>query len=243
MNKHLLLIGDLGSGVNLVKNLCLLDKSFDCPWQDRYNFFLSTYKNSTLKNWLSYEHQTRFWKSRYGFDLSNTLDYRDLTRINRTVFINHSAFWQQNQLDMFEHSCNMVLLAPMSDQGLRWQIRAYVEKKGIDKLHNFSFENEGLEKPAYINKHGLENYYKFNVLNMYEIIKKRRDQLAKKLTVFDMSNVYKGHNDIVQYFNNCGLSIPPQLADNLYKEWYSKHWDYNTTDQWIWNESYFNGHN
>ena len=243
MNKHLLLIGDLGAGTNLVKNLCLLDKSYDCPWQDPFNFFLTMYKDTDFNNWLFYEDQTRFWQKRYGFDLSNNLESRDLKNINRTVFINHSAFWQQDQLDKLKDSCDIIFLAPMSDKGLRWQIRAYVVKKGIDKLHNFSFTNPSIEKQSYIDQHGLENYYKFNVLNMYEIIKHRRDQLAKKLTVFDMSNAYKGHNDIVQYFNTLGTNIPTHLANELFNEWYSKHWDYTTTDQWMWNKRYFNGIN
>ena len=143
-------MGDLGAGANLVKNICLLDRSLKCPWQDRYEFFKSVYAKTTFNSWLTLEYKTRFWNQIYGFDLSDDLTFHDLSGLERTVFINHSAFWEFENLRKFEPYCDIVFLTPLSEEGIRWQIRAYVEKKGVEKLHNFSFENPEVELPQYV---------------------------------------------------------------------------------------------
>lgn len=239
MPKHLLLIGDLGSGVNLVKNLCFLDTAFDCPWSNRYSTFKNGYKNSQLENWYAFEHKTRFWHSRYGFDLSNSLKFHSkIAEIPRTVIINHSLFWEYENLDLYKSYCDVVFLAPLSDQGLRWQIRAFVEKNKIENLHNFSFADPCREKTAYIQQHGLEQYYHFNLLNMYEIFKQRRDELADKIEhTFDMTPLYQGRNQITEFLNSTfDLDIPADQAQHIYQLWHQLHWDYEQTDNWKWKD-------
>ena len=244
MNKHLLLVGDLGAGANLVKNICLLDRSLKCPWQDRYEFFKSVYAKTTFNSWLTLEYKTRFWNQIYGFDLSDDLTFHDLSGLERTVFINHSAFWEFENLRKFEPYCDIVFLTPLSEEGIRWQIRAYVEKKGVEKLHNFSFENPEVELPQYVETHGQIEYQKFNVMNMYEICKRRRDDMLKEgIRVFDMSAAYRGENKITEFFNTAvNLNIPQEQSTDIFTQWHKLHWNFKDTDKWEWGEKY-NGYN
>jgi hypothetical protein len=245
MSKHLLIVGDLGAGANLVKNICLLDQQFDCPWVDRYKVFQDIYKSTSFTQWLKDEYKTRFWKSLYGFDLSDSLEYQNLVGLKKTVFINHSAFWEYENLVKFQESCDIVFVAPLTDEGLRWQIRAYVEKRGINNLHNFSFLNPEVEKPSFIEQHGINEYYKFNVLNMYEILKERRDAFLSKneISYFDMTPTYKGQHNIAKHFNeNFNLNIPQEESNKIFDLWYKCHWEFDQTDNWEWGEKY-NGYN
>lgn len=241
MSKHLLLIGDLGAGANLVKNLCLLDRSFNSPWKNPYSTFKSLYSSTNFKNWLRQEQKTRFWNSQLGFDISDDLGIHDLSTVDKTVFINHSAFWQTEKLQHYKDTCDILLVAPLTDQGLRWQIRAYVEKKGIDKLHNFSFQHPETEAPEYISKFGINEYYKFNVQNMFEICTRRRDELvASGMDVLDMSFAYAGTNNIVDYINSTyKTNIPVDQAHEIFELWHNLHWNFEDTDNWEWNEKYY----
>jgi hypothetical protein len=74
---------------------------------------------------------------------------------------------------------------------------------------------------------------------MYEICRRRRDDLVNKVAVFDMSDVYQGNNNVVDYLNEkFNINIPIDQANDVFDVWYRLHWNYDSTDDWKWNERY-----
>ena len=148
--KHLLLIGDLGVGTNFVKNICFTDLSFSAPFD--LNYLSTIYKTSEKdlsKFWLGREYNTRNWKHAWGVDLSDNITndaVEKLKIIPKTIFVNHSSFYnnddQKNKLLNLINVSTVILLIPETMQGFNWQMRAYISKKGVHNMHNFSFPTD-----------------------------------------------------------------------------------------------------
>jgi hypothetical protein len=239
MIKDFLVIADLGAAGNLIRNLMLLGKT-DWPGQtDRLLIILNQYPTELqLNNWLKQEYQLRFWKQQYGLDLSDNLDhvlFESLPTVELPrVWLNHSAFWQEEQFQWFSSHCNIVYIAPSTLAGLEWQIRSYVSKKTLSLLHNFSFENSHDQQcQEYIQQHGIDSYYEFNIRNMKEIINQRQQRFwtlipdGIKLELLLTGSPTEIHNAMLK---KTGLNIDVQQVDLVVTAWRKLHW--NDTPNW-----------
>ena len=183
VNKPLIIIGDLGAGTNIIKNLLILDHRynfFDNHTQDRKSKIFSLYPRKLKNNlhvWLTTEYTTRTWQSLYGIDLSDNINVNNvikvLDRINGAVFINHSAFYQHKEVLQLQKHFNLVYILPKTLNGLQWQIKSYAEKITVDNLHNFTTSSDA-ERTTLINKHGMKIWNEMNLTNMFYICKQRR---------------------------------------------------------------------
>lgn len=183
-----IVVGDLGSGVNLVKNILLTSPDVDWPYleSDRFNFLVKTSYPESLKSdmsqWVILESKVRLWGQLYGADIAD--EYQD---INTSTIIARS---QTHRLVFISHWCNIALelkkqypgikiisLYPENFSELLWQVKTYIDKRGIDKIGNFSFaDNIEQSKKNYIEQHGIDTYYKFNISNMVGIFNDRASQ-------------------------------------------------------------------
>ena len=184
----IIVIGDLGAGTNLVKNILLLNEEVDwpnVPTDNRLNFLKETayplHLKDNLTTWTSFEYKFRNFKGCYGVDVSD--NYADLntqlvaekSQNNKIIFVCHWPEYAVRLKNIYP-SIKLVSLYPETNFELLWQIKTYIDKVSIEKLQNFSFgENIESQKAQYINTFGEDEYYKFNVLNMIEILNKRKD--------------------------------------------------------------------
>jgi hypothetical protein len=194
--------------------------------------------NLELKNWLQQEYRLRFWTQYYSLDLSDNLDcelYRQLPTADLPrVWLNHSAFWQEEQLAWFADHCNIVFVAPTTATGLEWQIRSYASKKTVPLLHDFCFEHSReQQRRQYIETHGEQAYHTLNIVNMKHIIDQRQQLFVNhwrnRLIALELlltGSAEQIHTAIKQLTN---LYIPTDAIDQVVTAWRGLHWD-NTTD-------------
>ena len=242
MVKSILLLGDLGSGVNLIKNILFTDEKYKAPFNKKIldSIYLNHDKNQLHKTWLEEEYATRNWKNYFGFDLSDEIPVNLNQCLNqlksKTIFVNHSCFFSESDRRTISTAENLRIIAciPKSEAGLQWQVRAYIEKKGIENLHNFSFEeNIEKEKQQYIDTFGKENYYKLNILNFYEAVKNNRDSvknfcLKNNFDILNTEELYKGNYDCLKNIT----SIDDTQAKTIFSRWLKLHWDYKDTENY-----------
>lgn len=245
--KHLLLVGDLGVGTNFVKNICFTDLSYESPFKlDYLNTIYKSSNEDLSKFWLTREYNTRGWQDKWNIDLSDNIAddaIEQLKLIPKTIFVNHSSFnnmLHRNKLLDISKELKTILLIPETLQGFNWQMRAYISKKGLTKMHNFSFPTDvEKNKKIFIEQYGLESYTKFNLCNMYEICQ-RNWHSAKEF--FELNNMPILYTDDL-YKNKFEDFLSKLLAiedinlniDNskkMYKEWLAFHWPYEETDNW-----------
>ena len=184
-------VGDLGAGANLVKNVLLLSPEVDFPYcvESRLDYIKNLvypgYLKNNLNQWIKHEYKLRRWKEHYDVDIAD--QYADIgtTKVIQTsqsskiIFITHRVDIA-TALKQKYPGIRLVSLYPKNDQELKWQITAYISKIGIENLHNFTFsDNIVQQKNDYINEFGLESYYQCNVLNMFEIMKERASDFEK----------------------------------------------------------------
>ena len=233
MVKDFLIIADLGAAGNLVRNLMLLGNT-DWPLAtDRFTRILNQYPaDLALDNWLDQEYQLRFWKQHYGLDLSDNLDNMQFSQLSAVelprVWLNHSAFWQQEQFDWFSKHCNTVYVAPSTPEGLEWQIRSYMSKKTLPLLHDFCFEhNRDQQRREYVQQHGIDAYYKLNVENMKEIIDQRQQQFWNQIpNGIKLELLLTGSPAQIQTAleQTTGLTIDVQQIEQVVTAWRRLHW-------------------
>ena len=214
-DKNLILIGDLGVGTNLVKNIFFLDSKYT-PLFD-FNRVYEIYKSKNFDNWIKNEYTTRKWKEH---DISDVVPSTlQLPKTPCTIYINHSCFHTPSDLDiLLEQDSNLIVLIPESDLAFDWQIRAYIEKVG--NVHNF-----GGETPE------------MNLVNMYEIMYERKNIIRelcteKKIPILYTDSLYEGNfkkffEDSKQY-----VKINYNQAETIYTAWHNCHWDYSQTRNW-----------
>jgi hypothetical protein len=232
----ILTVGDLGAGTNLVKNVILLSKDVDFPIStvDRYQYILDTVYPSNIKNnmstWTHYEFKLRRWKKWYGVDIADNFhDISNSLTIQRSlqskiVFLTHTPETASRLRETYS-KINVVYLYPESDFALRWQIKTYIDKLGVENLFNFSFNSDcESRKKDYIQQHGLENYYSFNVLNMYEILKSRvEDYKALDGIGIEIGTIANG--DWVKMLSEkLNIELDVDLAIKLINHWHSLHY-------------------
>ena len=247
--ENLLVVADLGAAGNLVKNIVLQSPDVDFPYPDRLKTILAQYPDSLRhdkKSWLHFEYRLRQWKKLHGVDLSDDLNWTDyqthcLVREKPVVFLNHSAFYQVPEFLKFYEKLKTLVVVATDDWQVKWQVRAYVEKKGIEELHDFSFESDKQQQiEQFIRDHGAEEYYRTNIDNMYEIMKQRASEM---LTYIDSSHVLPlewiivtgDDQRIVDRIEKCfGISIPFDHASIILETWRKLHWPTEETLDWKW---------
>jgi len=231
----IIVVGDLGSGVNMVKNVLLLSPEVDFPIAP--NSRLEYIKNlvypdqlkDNLKNWIKFEYKLRNWKSLYQIDIADfyadidTPKVIEISQHSRIVFITH---WPDIALQLKNKYSNIKLIAlyPKTDKDLQWQINTYIEKLGIERLQNFSFnDNIDQQKNNYISQYGIEEYYKFNVLNMFEIMQERADSYknlpAYQIAISDLQNA-EWIDGLSEYLN---INLNLDQAHSLINTWKDFH--------------------
>ena len=249
-NKPHLIIGDLGSGSNIVKNLMLLDKKykFAPDVSDRHAEIMRLYPQElkhNLSGWFKYEYKLRNWKRFYGIDLSDYIDAQEVlhvvNKIDNVIFINHSAFYQKDVLLKIKDYFNITYVCPKTLDGLKWQIKMYVEKCSIDNLHNFSTETDD-EKKDIIAKHGVEYWKHLNLANMFATCRQRRADFymfAKEnsFNILALEMLYKPSKHTMLYnflTDKTGYNVNNDKFNELLNAWLSLHDDYTLTSQWEW---------
>lgn len=244
MVKNVLIVGDLGAGTNIIRNLLLLG-NYSWPLQtEKFEKILLQYPdNIELKDWLQQEYILRFWSKHYGVDLSDTLDYdRYCNQFVKlalpVIFINHSAFYQQQEFDEFVKEFDVLFVAPTTELGLEWQIRSYCEKKTVELLHDFSFDNDRESQIQQFKKsNGEEAYYNLNIANMKEIISQRQTDFGKQLPLSDQisleSLLYDSPDAIVNTLNvKFHQNLPMDKVSLLLSKWRNLHWPIEQTTNW-----------
>lgn len=244
MVKDSLVIADLGAASNLIKNLLYLGDYYWPLAGDKFIQISNQYRpDLELDHWLEQEYKLRFWQEKFGIDLSDDLDFgkymRTLsTREYSAVFVNHSAFWQQDKFLEFAERTDYIYIMPFSIVGLEWQIRAYCEKKTIPLLHDFSFvSNREVEITKFKQEFGDSAYYEMNIANMIDIMKNRQTQFYK---VIDHNRVLALEDVLLNDPNVlckilCELfdqDLPKNQVTSVIESWRSLHWPFDKTAAW-----------
>lgn len=243
----ILVVGDLGSGVNFIKNVLLLGNNTDWPAAkgiDRMQYFFNEIYPLELKDhlthWGKHEYKLRNFKSKYGVDTCdtyndiNTPQVIDASNTSKIIFFTH---WVDiaNKLKTLYPAIKIVSVSAHTEFEVLWQIKTYIDKFGIDRLHNFSFElNIADEKEQFISNYGLEEYYKFNVLNMFEILKQRAPEYNIGYNIPIASLLEESISSITaKLVEHTGSLIDIDRANMLHTRWKNLHhpvdWVYNCT--------------
>lgn len=242
--QNILIVADLGAASNLVRNILLLSNKTDWPLlTSRSDTISNQYLSSNFHNWLSVEYKLRFWNIHYGIDLSNNLNWQqysntNLLRSESIVFINHSAVWQHEEYKKFKNNLKILYVAPETEFGVKWQVRSYVEKKTPALLHNFSFNNDvDFQKNTFIKNNGIENYFRLNICNMFNIIKQRQQEFKCALDnelFLPLETIINGSPKIVVDFLKKIVSddLDEEQAINTIESWRNLHWQVNETHRW-----------
>ena len=231
--------GDLGSGVNFLKNLFLLSDRVHWPAQQtssRLDYLMDniypTQLKDNLSNWISHEYKLRAWAKNYGADISdcyadiNTDLVNNISQSDKICFISH---WPDivKKLKIQYPGIYCVSLYPKTQFGLLWQIKTYIDKVGIEKLQNFSFATDIEEnKQLHIAEYGVDHYYKTNVSNMVEIMRNRVADYKEigdcivcieDLISDDVTDIIANVNELTE----CNIDL--KLAQQLHNTWKSLH--------------------
>jgi hypothetical protein len=231
----IIVIGDLGSGINLVKNTILLSPAVHWPYDslNRFNYITTnaypTLLKKSMENWITYEYRFRQSKKFYGVDIADnfadiaTTEVIKISQTNKIVFITH---WcdTANQLKNLYPGINIVTLYPNDDHELLWQIKTYVDKVGIGNIQNFSFfDDVKNQKYMYIDKFGIGSYYKFNISNMFHIMKNRVvDYKNISTNTIQIGKLPTGYW-IEQLNDTLTLNLNTNEAKNMVSIWHNLH--------------------
>lgn len=243
MVTNILVLADLGAAGNLVKNLALLSNQVDWPLQEnRFLRILDQYQSTTtLSNWLAIEYNLRFWKKYYQLDLSDTLDWAEYNKMCADtklpiVFLNHSGFYQLKEFTQFKKNLQVIYICPETEHGLEWQIRSYCEKKGFDKLHDFTFESDKENQiKQHIKKYGKESYFHCNIQNMKFIINARQQKMKEVIKNFiPLEYLVDGSKDELYnvFCDRTKLYINRSHFVEVVQLWRKLHWSWEDTYEW-----------
>lgn len=244
MVKDILIIGDLGAGSNLIKNMLLLGDFYWPYSSDKFQRLKKQYSAELdFASWITQECTLRFWRDKLGIDLSDDLDIKTYCNLGvraslPNVFINHSAFWQQEEFQQARDLFDVLYVAPISDWALEWQIRAYCEKKTVPMLHDFCFENDRQRQiEEFKAANGAEKYYELNITNMKSIVGTRQKQFLDLIRPDDFLSLDRLLTDdvdsVVSWLNHrFNQSISIDQGSELLTLWRNKHWPVHLTSDW-----------
>ena len=245
----LLIVADLGAAGNLVKNIVVQSHQVDFPCQDRLDTVLRQYPNvlrDDKSNWLNFEYRLRNWEKLYGIYLSDCLDWKKYQlarplREKSVVFLNHSAFYQIPEFLEFYQNLPTLSVLATDDWQLKWQVRAYVEKKGLENLHDFTFETDREQQiKNFIDANGKDAYHRINIINMFEIMKQRASDFVRHVDtekILPLQWLITPNNDdcLLERIENClEITIPTNSAKMILESWRKLHWDPADTLDWKW---------
>ena len=248
--KHIVVSAQMGAVSNLIKNIVLLSSDVYWPFNEsRLDTVLKQYDPVLKINKSKWVDLEVAFNQRLGNYFLMNLDYFSVKPwLNYDLpeaFINHSLFWDMpadftQQLDFL----NIVFIMPSTVFGLEWQTRAATEKVMIPKIeHQYDFcfaPNEKQTRIAdYINRHGLENYIKFNVHSMRQVFKQQQQDLRlviadKSVTVIGLEDIILGSAELISTTLSQSLNIHldhTQVATVL-DTWRSLHWTPQETFDW-----------
>ena len=240
----IIVLGDLGAGSNFVKNVLLLSPDLDFPWnttKSRLDFIISTVYPQSLKitpsRWISHEYKLRSWDYYYKVDISdiysdiNTQQVCEISQTRKIVFLCHDPAIVEKLKTKYP-DISVVSLHADTKAGVAWQLSQYLSKIGIDRMHNFSFEqNAEQQKQDYIQQYGLEEYQKFNALNAFEIMYNRKNNYRHNDYITICIEHLQTNSWIQDVVNQLGININLSQAYDLAKIWrdlnppYKQYWE------------------
>ncbi len=201
------------------------------------------YKPESKTDWFKYEYKLKDYKS-FGINMiDGDASVDDLLKLSPQLLTLLET--KNYALDLFNKSrvaevvdlpyVKFVAISPTTDQGLKWQIRAYAEKKVPVQMHNFTYMNSELINQHKIN-FGVESWVKVNLYNFYkdaesyiEILKKKSWPTIPLEWLLDSNQWANVVDQLQQIFN---IDIPEQSCFNVLDAWNKLHWDYNDTNNW-----------
>lgn len=244
MVNDIVIVADLGAAGNLIRNLTLLSEQVDWPLTaDRVATIFNQYNpDNNLNQWLPTEYRLRFWNKYYNVDISDDIDLLKFSQrriaAKPVVYLNHSAFYQSDRYQQLKNMVKTLYVAPVTDFGLKWQIRSYCEKKTVEQLHNFTFDTDvEAQRNNYCRIHGVDTYYRLNIKNFTEIVNSRQTKFGspdlplESLLFGDTAQVV----DIL--LKKLDISVDKELANQILIKWQQCHWPLEQTTNWKYYDS------
>ena len=202
MQDSLILLGDLGAGTNLVKNLFLLDNRYTCPFD--YNL-VNTLYDGTFNSWIEKERTTR---------INIVADSVNIDSLESNLYANLSAFHNTKDLKKLQTLGQCVAVLPKSRMAFDWQVRAYIEKAGNILDFGGSTREENI-----LNMHEI----------MYD---RKCAMETSGVDVIYTDSLYQGHFDHFYHDTRWLVDIDYIRAKQIYTQWHRCHWDYKDTHSW-----------
>lgn len=258
LNNVIVLWADLGAAKNFVKNTLLLDPIVDMPIMSelptaadrlawlQHNIYTPGFD---ISKWLDHEYLLRNYQFFYGFDFTITpytgQDFDSilndhakqlLENHRKIVFTVHDIESVQYLVDKGVH---VTMIAPQTDFGVQWQIRAYCEKLGAEKMHNFTFpDSVEQQKQQYIQLHGQDEWVRLNLTNMRCMLTDRSKEWQqwakeKNIPILSLEQVLDPTADWLDQINKMfDINVQYEEFKSLYKSWINLHWPIDQTLNW-----------
>lgn len=202
MQSSLILLGDLGAGTNLVKNIFLLDPRYTSPFD--YSRVATLY-NGTLDNWLELERTTR---------INLIADTVEVDSLQPNLYVNHSAFHNTLDFEKLQKLGHCVALLPKTRFAFDWQVRAYIEKAG----NILDFGGATVEENI-INMHEI-------------MFARKSKMEQSGIDIVYTDSLYQGDFDSFYNSTSRLVDIDYVSAKNIYTQWHDCHWKYEDTHSW-----------
>lgn len=246
VNQLFILHGDLGAGKNILKNIVMLspDVYFPVSADNRLKFFQDRiYVKNSLDNWFGYEYATKDYE-KHGIKM--ILGDADVDSIVTLSQLTQQLLTKQNYvLDLFNKQrvhevvelphTRFAMVYPLTDHGIRWQVRAYTTKKKPLLLHNFTYPD-----PNLIEQHkqtfGELSWTKVNIYNFYQNVLEHIQYLKQQpWPMVPMEWLLKPEQwpQVVEFLQQTfGVKIDMDQALKLIQSWTDLHWPVDQTDDW-----------
>lgn len=243
--KNVIVSAQMGAAGNLVQSILRL--SNDVYWpnlddrQQKIESQYPTHLKTDKKNWTDLEDcldKTLYNPFLMDFDPRNDIAYE-----KPAVFVNHSLFWTlPDNFDEIRNRFDFVFVLPSTRFGLEWQCRAAFEKvisPHQNEYYDFCFfgRNQKDQIHQYIKEHGLDEYQRYNVLNMREIFYQQQCKILEKIgndvVIFLEDLLLIPGEKIVQILNkNLKIKFDIEQVDSVLHKWRHLHWPITETFNW-----------
>jgi hypothetical protein len=258
LNNIIVLWADLGAAKNFVKNTLLLDPMVDIPIMAELSTVANRLKwlqdniytpGLDIGNWLDHEYLLRTYQFFYGFDFTITpytgqdFDLILNDRAKQLLENNKKIVFAVHDIESVQHlikkGVQVTMIAPQTQLGIQWQIRAYCEKLGAEKMHNFTFaESVEQQKQQYIQQHGQDEWVRLNLTNMRHMLTDRSKEWQqwaqeKNIPILALEQVLTPTPDWLDQLNKkFDINVQYKEFDSLYKSWIGLHWPMDQTLNW-----------
>lgn len=239
VKKDIVVVADLGAAGNLVRNLLLLSNQIEWPMHSsRFDTIFKQYSQDTkLEKWLEVEARLRFWQQYYGVDISNDINidkFKDRKQKTKpVVYLNHSAFYQHQQFNQLKNIVDILFVAPTTEFGIQWQVRSYCEKKTIEKMHNFTFQdNVEQQRRDYCDQHGVDAYDRLNITNFKEILCQRQTDFGIPDLRLEQLLCDSAESIVASLNLKLNINVDVEQAEQIILAWRNLHWPIEQTTQW-----------